>query len=303
MRTDDDSWDITESVGATALGVACMRAAETRRPDALFTDPYAEVLVTAVDSPVWQQMGRGDYDESVAAVYQQLNDFMVARTLYFDEYLRAAVASGIRQIVIVASGLDARAYRLEWPSGTVIYEIDLPKVLDFKAKALAGREGELRVERRTVAVDLRHDWPEALRDSGFDPAAPTAWLAEGLLRYLPADAQDQLLGNIVSLSASGSRVALNMSGERSAQAYRLDEERTRFMAEQGVHVDVNQLWYPFEGRNHPVDWFRQQGWTVTPADPQAILAAHGRAVSEQTAEEMARHILMTAIRPGGDSTR
>ncbi|MCP9619601.1 class I SAM-dependent methyltransferase [Nocardia otitidiscaviarum] len=298
MRTDDDNWDITESVGATALGVAAMRAAESRRPDALFHDPYAEVLVTAVDSPVWQRMGRGDYEESVAEALTQLWSFVVARTLYFDEYFRAAADAGIRQFVIVAAGLDARAYRLEYPAGTTVFEIDQPKVLEFKAKTLAAYDGELTVRRRTVAADLRQDWPKALRDSGFDPDLPTAWLAEGLLRYLPADAQDRLLGDIVALSAPGSRVALNMSGERSERAYALDRERTRFMAEQGVHVDVHQLWYPFEGRNHPVDWFRQRGWVVTPGDPREVLTRHGRDVdSELTADEMARHILMTAIHP------
>lgn len=298
MRSDDDSWDITESVGATALGVAAMRAAETRRPDALFRDPYAEILVSAVDSPVWQRIGRGEYEESVAATYSQLNDFMVARTIYFDEYFGAAADAGIRQFVIVAAGLDARAYRLEWPSGSVVFELDLPKVLAFKAKALADHAAELKVDRRTVAVDLRQDWPTALRDSGFDHKRPTAWLAEGLLRYLPAEAQDQLLGNIVALSAPGSRMALNMSGERSPAAVAADRERTRFMAAQGIDIDVGALWYPFEGRNHPVDWFRAQGWTVMPADPGQVLADHGREVgSELTAEEMTRHILMTAIRP------
>ncbi|MEV6774504.1 class I SAM-dependent methyltransferase [Nocardia sp. NPDC051030] len=302
MRSEDDSWEITESVGATALGVAAMRAAETRRPDALFQDPYAEILVTAVDSPLWQRLGRGDYEESVAANFTQFNDFMVARTLYFDAYFQDAAQAGIRQFVILAAGLDARAYRLEWPTGTTVFELDQPKVLDFKAKALDEYAARLTVDRRTVAVDLRHDWPAALRDNGFDPAAPTAWLIEGLLRYLPADAQDRLLENVIAASAPGSRVALNMSGARSPQAKQADGERAKFMATQGVHVDVNALWYPFEGRNHPVDWFREQGWTVTPADPREVLAGHGRAVAAVPAEEMTRHILMTAIRPGGDST-
>lgn len=212
MRTDDDSWDIESSVGATALGVAAMRAAESRRPDALFHDPYAELLVTAVGSPSWTRVVRGelpDLDDAALAAIGPVVSALIARTCYLDDYLRAAVADGIRQIVVPAAGLDSRAYRLEWPTGTTVFELDLPKVLEFKERALAGNTPSAR--RRAIAVDLRHDWPTALRDNGFDAERPTAWLIEGLLRYLPADAQDRLFTEIVALSAPDSRVAIYRS--------------------------------------------------------------------------------------------
>ena len=95
----------------------------------------------------------------------------------------------MRQIVIPAAGLDSRAYRLAWPDGTVVFELDQPQVLEFKHEVLAGSGDAPTAERREIAVDLRDDWPQALRRSGFDPSRPSAWIVEGLLVYLPAAAQ------------------------------------------------------------------------------------------------------------------
>ncbi|MEU6562054.1 class I SAM-dependent methyltransferase [Nocardia nova] len=321
MRTDDDSWDITESVGATAIGVAAMRAAETRRPDALFHDPFAERLVDGAGSG-WSRImrarfaaagaegadsgGSGSETGEPAAgddnLYRPLAAMLLARTVYFDEYFAAATSSGIRQIVILASGLDARAYRLEWPSDTVLFEIDQPKVLSFKDTTLA--EVSPAADRRAVAVDLRQDWPKALRDNGFDPAKPTAWLAEGLLRYLPGEAQDRLFADLAALSAPGSRMALNIGRGRreDTPALRaLRERRTRLLAEAGITLKLEELWYPWEGRTDPRDWFTAHGWTVTAADPVALLAEHGRELPEGARTELNRHILMTATL--GDENR
>jgi methyltransferase (TIGR00027 family) len=304
MRTDNDSWDIATSVGATALGVAAMRAAETRRDDALFRDPFAEPLVSAVGLPAWDKLVRGelrDVDETIARVYSPMTSFMVARTCYFDDYFEAAAADGIRQIVILAAGLDARAYRLGWPVGTTVFELDQPKVLEFKATALAAHQPV--ADRCAIAVDLRHDWPAALRVNGFDATAPTAWLAEGLLRYLPADAQDRLFQNVVDLSVPGSRFASNLAGDPTPESKKLDDTRAKMMAAFGIEVDVQSLWYSSEGRSDPVDWFGAHGWTASRTDPMTVLRARGRAVPGPIADEMSRHTLMTAIRPRGDSSR
>ena len=355
MRSDDDSWDITESVGATAIGVAAMRAAETRRPDALFRDPCAERLVDAAGSG-WSRImrarfaaadahlaessnsrtgtreaggddeeksgggsdtaGSGDDRTSAAdssrdssgaeangdELYRPLAAMLIARTVYFDEYFAAASAAGIRQVVILASGLDARAYRIEWPSGTVIFEIDQPKVLAFKDSVLA--EVAPAADRRAVAMDLRQDWPKALRGQGFDPAAPTAWLAEGLLRYLPGEAQDRLFADIVTLSAPGSRMALNIGRDRredSPALRALRERRAQLLAEAGITLNLENLWYPWEGRTDPREWFTAHGWAVVAADPVAVLSEHGREQPEAARAELNRHILMTATL--GDENR
>ncbi|MFE9583030.1 SAM-dependent methyltransferase [Nocardia sp. NPDC006044] len=306
MRADDDSWDIVSSVGATALGVAALRAGETRRADALFRDPYAELMVMAVGSPAWTRLSQrdvGDIDQDVARSYGALGDLLVARTCYFDDYVEAAAAAGIRQFVVVAAGLDARAYRLDWPSGTTIFELDQPKVLQFKASAMAAQDTGPAVDRREVAVDLREDWPAALRDQGFDSAVPTAWLVEGLLRYLPVDAQDRLLTHLAAQSAPGSRVALNMTpGNLTSNRQEQEDNRNRLRAALDIDLDVDSLWYPAEGRTDPAEWFGEQGWTVVRADPAAVLIDRGRDVPDDIAADMRTHLLMTAIRPGGDST-
>lgn len=305
MRTDDDSWDIVSSVGATALGVAALRAGETSRADALFRDPYAEQLVGSVGSDAWTrltQRGIGDLEQSVVGSFGAVGDLLVARTCYFDDYLVAAAGAGIRQVVIVAAGLDARAYRLDWPSGTTVFELDQPKVLEFKASALAGSLPA--ADRREVPIDLRDDWPTALRDKGFDPDARTAWLVEGLLRYLPADAQDRLLANIAELSAPASRVAINMTthGDLMPDRQQRQQHQDRIRAALDIDLDIDSLFYPAEGRSDPVDWFAERDWTVTRADPAAVLADRGREVSADAAAQMHSHLLMTATRPGGDST-
>ncbi|MEV6070623.1 SAM-dependent methyltransferase [Nocardia sp. NPDC052001] len=304
MRTDDDSWDITESVGATAIGVAAMRAYETGREDAVFQDPYAGKLVGAVGSDSWTRMLRGqdqDLRETGGAFIRGvMGYFLIARTLYFDRYFADAMDVGVRQFVILASGLDARAYRMQWPSGSVVFELDLPKVLEFKANALA--DEPIGVDRREVPVDLRQDWPKALRDKGFDPNQPTAWLAEGLLRYLPGEAQDRLLANVAELSAPGSRMALNIGTGERAVSDEFRKRRAEALAQAGLRVDLEQLWYPWEGRTDPRTWFALHSWLVREGDPVALLEAHGRTVPEAALPDMGNHILMTAIRPRGDDT-
>src|SRR3954452_8763124 len=214
-RTDDDSWDLASSVGATATMVAAARAMVTRIDGALISDPYAEPLVRAVGVDVFTKLASGELDPSAFAVDDDQNagmdrmaDNMAVRTKFFDDFFTDATTEGIRQVVILAAGLDSRAYRLQWPAGTVVYEVDQPQVVDFKTRALAEIGAQPTSDRRTVAVDLRFDWPGALKEAGFDADQPTAWSAEGLLGYLPPDAQDRLLDTVTALSAPGSRVSV-----------------------------------------------------------------------------------------------
>src|SRR5512139_2775588 len=213
LRTHDDTWDIATSVGSTAVMVAAARAAESERADALISDPFAKVLVAGAGGGTWEVMVDPAFREKVAetdpeaaSIFEHMGNYQAVRTHFFDEFFADAMAAGIRQVVILASGLDSRAYRLAWPAETVVYEIDQPKVLEYKAARLAEHGALPSARRHAVAVDLRFDWPTALRQAGFDPHAPTAWLAEGLLMYLPVDAQDRLFERITALSAPGSRV-------------------------------------------------------------------------------------------------
>src|ERR1700761_9356069 len=201
-RTDDDEWDLASSVGATATFVASGRAMATKDPRGLINDPFAAPLVRAVGLDFFTKLIDGDLDISTIenfepARLQAMTDGMAVRTKYFDDYFASATDGGVRQAVILASGLDARAYRLPWPDGTVVYELDQPQVIEFKTTTLAGIGAEPTAIRRTVPIDLRQDWPTALQAAGLDITVPTAWLAEGLLIYLPPEAQDRLFDNII----------------------------------------------------------------------------------------------------------
>jgi methyltransferase (TIGR00027 family) len=186
-RTDNDSWDLASSVGATATAVAASRAVASQGPDALLDDPFAEPLVRAVGLDEFVKVVNGEsFDEDDPAMNRRaMREQIAVRTRFFDGFFTAASEAGIRQAVILAAGLDTRAYRLSWPANTDVYEIDQPEVLAFKTATLDGLGAAPTAQRKTVAVDLRDDWPSALRAAGFDSTQPTAWIAEGLLPYLP----------------------------------------------------------------------------------------------------------------------
>jgi methyltransferase (TIGR00027 family) len=266
VRSDNDTWDITTSVGSTALFVAAARALEAQRDDPLAVDPYAEVFCRAVGGS-WADVLDGNAPEhrlksDFGEVFQT---FLGARTRFFDDYFRGAAAAGVRQIVIVAAGLDSRGYRLPWPADTVIFELDQPKVLEFKRAVMAGHGDAPTADRREVAVDLREDWPKALLHSGFDPAKPSAWLAEGLLMYLPGSAQEQLYAGIDSLATPGSHVALEEMQPLPPDA--LEAKRAEERAEGQGPGNFFALIYNEKHRD-AVDWFGEHGW-----DAEAILAA------------------------------
>jgi methyltransferase (TIGR00027 family) len=278
-RTDDDTWDLSGGVGATATMVAAARAMATRDDRGIINDPFAEPLVRAVGIRFFIDMMDGvlqtsPFGDVTPQRVQTMIDGMAVRTRFFDDYLLGATATGIRQSVILASGLDSRAYRLEWPSGSVVYEIDQPAVIDFKTTTLVGLGAEPTATRRTVGIDLRGDWPAALRAAGFDPSAPTAWLAEGLLIYLPPDAQDTLLDTITGLSAPGSTVATEyVPGIVDFDAGPAREMAANLRA-QGLDLDMPALIYSGP-RNNVMDYLRSAGWEVSGEPGGDLLTRHG----------------------------
>jgi methyltransferase (TIGR00027 family) len=278
-RSDDDNWDLASSVGATATFVASGRAMATKDPRGLINDPYAEPLVRAVGLDLFTKMIDGELDldaieNTSPERIQAMIDGMAVRTRYFDDYFLDATASGVRQVVILASGLDSRAFRLPWPRGTVVYEIDQPQVIEFKTTTLAGIGAEPTATRRTVPIDLRQDWPTALKAAGLDTTVPTAWLAEGLLIYLPPEAQDRLFDNITALSVPGSTVAT----EFVPGIIDFDAERAREMSaslrEHGIDVDMASLVYAGE-RNHVVEYLGAKGWRVEGVTRTELFQHHG----------------------------
>ncbi|ORV19579.1 class I SAM-dependent methyltransferase [Mycobacterium celatum] len=300
MRTEGDTWDITTSVGSTALFVATARALEAQKPDPLAVDPFAEVFCRAVGGD-WAGVLDGkvpDHQLKTDDFGQHFINFQGARTRYFDNYFRQAADAGVRQVVILAAGLDSRAYRLPWPGGTTIFELDQPQVLEFKREVLAEHGAEPKVERREVAIDLREDWPQALRDSGFDPSKPSAWIAEGLLIYLPATAQQQLFTGIDALAASGSHIAVEDGAPLPADQFAAAVEEERKATAAGDQRVFFQLVY--NERFAPADqWLGERGWTAVATPLADYLREVGRPVPGPDTEAgpmIARNTLVSAVK-------
>ena len=291
-RTDDDTWDLSNGVGATATGVAVGRALASRAPNPLITDPFAEPLVRAVGVDFFTRIASGELDPAQVDDngdfgMVRMGDMMGIRTRFFDDFFMAAADEGIRQAVILASGLDARAYRLPWPAGTTVFEIDQSRVIEFKTATLAELGATPTADRRVVPVDLRHDWPAALRTAGLDPREPTAWSAEGLMPFLPPDAQDRLLDNITALSAAGSQLATeNLRG--SSDAVQMMADRipgvTDQWREHGFDIEMTDLWYTGD-RNDVVDYLTTHGWATASSSVPDLLAAQGLSLPVDADEE------------------
>jgi methyltransferase (TIGR00027 family) len=257
--------------------VAASRALASRGPQPLLDDRFAEPLVRAVGHDFFIRLMDGETPSARAnslMTEQQSREEIAVRTRYFDDILLTATAAGIRQAVILAAGLDARAYRLAWPTGTVVFEIDQPEVVAFKTATLARLGASPTADHRAVGIDLRDEWPAALRDCSFDPMAPTAWIAEGLLVYLPPEAQDRLLDNITALSAPGSRFATENIADMSA----FTDERSRAWRqswrEHGLDIDVADLVWDGE-RNDVTDYLTSKGWRVARHSIGDLYAANG----------------------------
>lgn len=282
-RTDNDTWDLASSVGITATGVAVGRAIASRADHHLIDDPFAEPLVRAVGLDLFTKLASGeigpdDFGDQAPMDLARMADSMAARTRFFDDFFVEAGAAGIRQVVILASGLDSRAYRLDWPAGTVVYEVDQPEVIEFKTRVLGEQGAQPTADRRTVSVDLRENWPAALRAAGFDPALPTAWSAEGLLGYLPPDAQDRLLDTVTALSAPGSRLATEsnpgLDADTEEQARARMREAAERMRSHGVDIDMAELLY-FGDRNEAGSYLAGHDWRVDSHDDSALFAQYG----------------------------
>ena len=273
-RTESDRWNLATSVGATATMVAAQRALASDYK--LIDDPYAAPLVRAVGIDVYVRVVNGQIPVGGEANFDphRMAQGMACRTRFYDQFFVDATQSGIRQAVILASGLDARAYRLPWPTGTVVYEVDMPEVIEFKTLTLSDLGAEPTAERRTVAVDLRDDWATALQAAGFDPKAPSAWSAEGLLVYLPDGAQDALFDNITALSATGSRLAFEFVPDTAVfgeKRWRAHHDR---MTKLGFEVDLNELVYHGQ-RSHIVDHLAQRDWQISRRTVKELHAING----------------------------
>ncbi|OBG29576.1 SAM-dependent methyltransferase [Mycobacterium sp. 852002-51057_SCH5723018] len=273
-RTENDTWDLATSVGMTATMVASARAAASRQPNPIINDRFAEPLVRATGVELFARLASGDLEFSDIGTGWMANFFAV-RARFFDSFFPKASAAGIRQAVIVASGLDSRAYRMAWPTGVVVYEIDQPAVIAFKSATMSDLGAEPAAELRTVGTDLRHDWPTALQQAGFDVAAPTAWMIEGLMiGYLPGDAQNRMLDHITSLSAPGSQLIADHLPRGSESLGSLLQNVAATWRQHGVDADFAGLTYSHD-RNDAEKHLQTCGWTTSSRSLTDLLSAAG----------------------------
>jgi methyltransferase (TIGR00027 family) len=301
-RTEQDTWDLASSVGATATMVAAARAVASAEPNPIIHDPFAAPLVRAVGLNFFVRLVDGDviasrpHDDAERDL-QLETDSIAVRTRFFDDFFLNASRDGVRQAVILAAGLDARPYRLSWPNGSVVYEVDQPKVIEFKSAMMSSLSAAPAADRRTVSIDLRDDWPAALRDSGFDDTQPTAWSAEGLLMYLPPDAQDRLFDHITALSAPGSRIATEYHGEDPGgptMSERAGQFNQRW-AKLGCDIDLSGLFFDGD-RNDIVEYLKDLGWQVSTRPRRDLFADYGRVFPEDDTSQLRNIVSLTATR-------
>lgn len=280
-----DNGDIVSGVGFTALLVAAMRAMESTRDDALIDDPYAEHFVTrsGITVPIptnWATLNGAEHqteaDQRWTHFWTVIVGHMGVRSRFFDEYFLAASTAGVRQVVLLAAGLDMRAFRLPWPANVELFELDQPKVLEFKDSVLHDQVALPGCARHVVPIDLQADWPEALLRTSFDPQRPTAWLAEGLLPYLPGIAVDALFADVHRLSAVGSwfatdDLAPDIPNTVNQPAFQDVQCRLGF--------DMAALWHDDDWLD-PERWFRDADWQVTALSWAQAADRYGRTLGK-----------------------
>lgn len=291
-RENDDAWNVATSVGVTAAMVAASRARANN--EGLIDDRFAEPLVCAVGMDFFTRWATGELRpadvDSTEHTWgmQTMTEMLAARTRYFDAFcMRAAQSRGVRQAVILASGLDARGYRLPWPETMTVFEIDQPDVIAFKAATLAALGARPTADLRALPADLRHDWPAVLQQAGFDTGTPTIWLAEGLLGYLPPTAQDELFDRITTLSTAGSGLAAEVFipsprpiDERAAELAKTTDHR---WAAQGFDLNVSELFY-LQDRNDAVEYLELRGWRAERKAFDELLIENGFSPRPKPAE-------------------
>ena len=278
MRANDDSWDLRGGVGATATMAAAARAVASRSPDPVIDDPFAEVLVRALGMKIFTQIVDGIIEFAEIGT-EWFPHYFGVRCRAFDYFLAEACRVGIRQAVILASGLDCRAYRLDWPNAMSIYEIDQPEIIDWKKHLLASLRCTSAAQHRCLGIDLRLDWATTLRQAGFDDAKPTAWIAEGLLiGYLPPSAQDEVLDGVIALSASGSRIAADYFDVRGTDVVGDTLNHLHdIWRKHDQGLNLRNLTFSAQ-RQDRAAYLAERGWLTHNADLTDLIRAAGRHV-------------------------
>ncbi|MFI5617678.1 class I SAM-dependent methyltransferase [Streptomyces sp. NPDC051567] len=296
MESAEGVEGVEGGVGVTALLVAAARAIEAHRHDALARDLYAEHFVLAAPASAgWpvriQQVPDGDANP----LWGRFARYFGLRTRVLDDFLlRSVRTGGARQVVLLGAGLDSRAFRLDWPPGCVVFEIDRAGVLAFKHEVLDGLSAAPKAARVPVPVDLRADWVTALADAGFDPAVPSVWLAEGLLFYLPSAAETHLMDTVDRLSAGGSALAFEVKLDKDLLEYR-DSPLYTATAHQ-IGIDLLNL-FAREPRPDSAGDLAGKGWSTSVRTPFDFTRHHGRGPLPEPNDALAGNRWVFADKP------
>ncbi|MFI0720657.1 class I SAM-dependent methyltransferase [Streptomyces sp. NPDC021224] len=267
--------DAQGGVGLTAFLVAAARALETHRPDSLAQDPYAEHFVRAAPACArWPLRIEQVPDGDANPLWGRFARYFGLRTRVLDDFVRrSAREAGARQVVLLGAGLDTRAFRLDLPDGCTVFEIDREGVLDFKHRVLAELSAAPKAARVPVPVDLRDDWAGALTGAGFDPAAPSVWLAEGLLFYLPRAAETRLIDTVDRLTTPGSALAYEVKLERDLLDYR--DSPLYVATHRQIGIDLLTL-FDRQPRPDSAGALSARGWSTEVSTPFDFTRRHGR---------------------------
>ncbi|MBA0049287.1 SAM-dependent methyltransferase [Mycobacteroides sp. LB1] len=284
------------------LTIAAMRALESQRAQPLSYDEHAQTIIDAVGDPYTRALlnigVREDPSTENETRTYLLTNYMAAMCRYFDEALLASVQDGARQVVLLAGGLDTRAYRLSWPAGTVVYEVDYPEVLTLKMKALDNAGAEPRATQRMVHCGLAEQWQAELTSAGFDPDAPTAWLAEAVISNLPGGSQDAMFERIIEMSAPGSTIATdNDPLTPSGQVW--DDLVDAIAPETIRDADYSVLAH-YDERTLPGDWLAGHGWLTQTCTGRELAQRYGRPFGDVLArgfQDLADRRFLTATLP------
>ncbi|GLY53131.1 class I SAM-dependent methyltransferase [Lentzea sp. NBRC 102530] len=285
---------VEHGVARTALMVAAARAIETHRPDSLARDDYAEHFVRAAGTcESWplrpQEVPAGDDDP----LWGRLGRYFGLRTRVLDDFVLRSVSAGARQVVLLGSGLDTRAFRLDWPPGCVVFEIDQGPVLNFKQEVLDGLGATPGARRVPIAGDLRDDWEKSLGDAGFDPASPSVWLAEGLMLYLPGDAERRLIDAVDRLGVRGSAVAFEV--KLGSERREVRSSAVYSAAKQQIGVDLLTL-FDAEPRPDSAGHLASRGWVTRVTTPFDFTRTFGRGPEPEADDALASNRWIFATR-------
>ncbi|WP_037323076.1 SAM-dependent methyltransferase [Amycolatopsis thermoflava] len=263
MAKYSDDWDAVSGLGRTALATAAGRAIETTRTNGLVNDPFAKQFVVEAKSPTPMPTELADPVDRTSEFDRRWDIISMAvgvRTRFFDQHLLEASRTGCEQAVILAAGLDTRAYRLELPPGTKLFEVDKPGVHEFKQRVLNGLRANPLCDRRTVSCDLRDDWIEPLAAAGFEPGRPTCWLIEGLTAYLTGDEETRLFKSLHDVSTSGSYLGFDHPADPD------ELRRDTYQANSQYGFDLAALLVTDSAKD-PVGYLRSIGWEVATTGP------------------------------------